>query len=43
MSKSYELEYGEDVIEIHADRVEAGSRVVLIDDLIATGGTAQAA
>lgn len=38
----YDLEYGTDIIEIHADAVEAGSRVVLIDDLLATGGTALA-
>jgi len=38
----YDLEYGTDVIEIHADALEAGSRVVLIDDLLATGGTAAA-
>lgn len=39
----YELEYGTDRIEIHRDAVEAGERVLLIDDLIATGGTALAA
>ena len=38
----YDLEYGTDVIEIHADAVEPGSRVALIDDLLATGGTAAA-
>lgn len=38
----YDLEYGTDTIEIHTDAVEAGSRVVLIDDLLATGGTAAA-
>ncbi len=38
----YDLEYGTDTIEIHADAVEAGSRVALIDDLLATGGTAAA-
>lgn len=38
----YELEYGTDRVEIHRDAVRAGERVVLIDDLIATGGTALA-
>jgi adenine phosphoribosyltransferase len=38
----YDLEYGTDTIEIHTDAIEAGSRVVLIDDLLATGGTALA-
>jgi adenine phosphoribosyltransferase len=37
------LEYGEDEIEMHADALVAGERVVLVDDLIATGGTAEAA
>jgi adenine phosphoribosyltransferase len=40
---TYTLEYGEDVIEMHADALVAGERVVLVDDLIATGGTAEAA
>jgi adenine phosphoribosyltransferase len=39
----YELEYGADRIEIHTDAVAPGERVLLIDDLIATGGTAEAA
>ena len=38
----YELEYGVDRVEIHRDAVSPGERVVLIDDLIATGGTAEA-
>ncbi|WP_303673707.1 adenine phosphoribosyltransferase [Vampirovibrio chlorellavorus] len=38
----YDLEYGTDTIEIHADAVEPGARVALIDDLLATGGTAAA-
>jgi adenine phosphoribosyltransferase len=38
----YELEYGTDRVEIHRDAVASGERVVLIDDLIATGGTAKA-
>jgi adenine phosphoribosyltransferase len=40
---NYALEYGQDRIEMHADAVTEGARVVLIDDLIATGGTAMAA
>ncbi len=43
VSVTYALEYGEDQIEIHADALVAGERVVLVDDLIATGGTAEAA
>ena len=39
----YELEYGTDRVELHADAVEPGERVLLLDDLIATGGTAEAA
>lgn len=39
----YELEYGNDRIEIHVDAVEKGERILLVDDLIATGGTAIAA
>ena len=42
-SESYALEYGEDQLEIHQDSVGAGDRVVIVDDLIATGGTAAAA
>jgi len=41
-SVEYDLEYGTDCLEIHIDAVEAGDRVLLIDDLIATGGTALA-
>jgi adenine phosphoribosyltransferase len=43
VSVAYALEYGEDVIEMHADALVAGERVVLVDDLIATGGTAEGA
>jgi adenine phosphoribosyltransferase len=43
VSISYALEYGEDVMEMHVDAVEKGERVIVIDDLIATGGTAEAA
>ena len=39
----YELEYGRDEIEMHLDAIAPGERVLLIDDLIATGGTARAA
>lgn len=39
----YELEYGTDRIEIHTDAISKGERVLLVDDLIATGGTAEAA
>jgi len=39
---SYELEYGTDSVEIHEDALDAGDRVLVVDDLIATGGTAQA-
>jgi adenine phosphoribosyltransferase len=39
----YSLEYGVDEIEMHEDGVAAGERVILVDDLVATGGTAQAA
>ena len=41
--QSYDLEYGSNTIAIHTDAVKAGSRVVLVDDLLATGGTAGAA
>ena len=41
--QDYELEYGTDTMEIHSDAVKKGDRVLLIDDLIATGGTAEAA
>lgn len=41
--EEYELEYGVDAVEIHVDALNPGERVVIIDDLIATGGTAEAA
>jgi adenine phosphoribosyltransferase len=43
IGQDYQLEYGVDTIEIHADAIGPGDRVLLIDDLIATGGTANAA
>jgi adenine phosphoribosyltransferase len=43
VSISYSLEYGDDEMEIHADALVAGEKVILVDDLIATGGTAEAA
>ena len=39
---TYELEYGTDTIEMHSDAVEPGQKVVIVDDLLATGGTAKA-
>jgi adenine phosphoribosyltransferase len=39
---SYDLEYGTDSLEIHSDAVEPGQRVLIVDDLLATGGTARA-
>lgn len=41
-SASYELEYGTDTLEIHEDAVSPGQRVVIVDDLLATGGTVRA-
>jgi adenine phosphoribosyltransferase len=43
LKAAYELEYGVDQLEIHRDALAPGSRVVLIDDVIATGGTSRAA
>jgi len=43
LNESYELEYGIDALEIHTDALTAGDRVLLVDDVIATGGTARAA
>ena len=43
VSQEYELEYGTDIIEIHEDAFPAGTKVLLVDDLLATGGTALAA
>lgn len=43
LRQTYALEYGEDEVEIHTDALRAGDSVLLVDDLIATGGTAEAA
>ncbi len=43
IKESYSLEYGNDTIEMHADALKPGDRVVIVDDLLATGGTALAA
>ena len=43
ISQSYDLEYGQATIEIHKDSIKPGQKVVLVDDLIATGGTIEAA
>jgi adenine phosphoribosyltransferase len=43
ISFSYGLEYGSDTIEIQADAIQPGQRVIVLDDLLATGGTAEAA
>ncbi len=42
IARSYELEYGSATIEMHDDALNAGARVALVDDLLATGGTAEA-
>ena len=42
MRESYALEYGDDALEIHEDAVKPGQRVLIVDDLLATGGTAKA-
>ena len=43
IKETYSLEYGTDTIEMHADALKSGDRVLVIDDLLATGGTALAA
>ena len=43
IGQQYTLEYGVDIIEIHADAIKPGERILIVDDLIATGGTAEAA
>ena len=43
IAENYELEYGTDCLEVHEDAIEKGAKVVIVDDLLATGGTAKAA
>jgi adenine phosphoribosyltransferase len=43
LKETYDLEYGKDSIEIHEDAIEKGQRVLIVDDVLATGGTASAA
>ena len=43
VGQEYTLEYGVDIIEMHEDAIEPGERILIVDDLIATGGTAEAA
>ena len=43
IQQSYDLEYGSDTLEIHDDAIRSGQRVLIVDDLLATGGTARAA
>ena len=43
IGQAYALEYGEAVLEVHDDAIEAGEQVLIVDDLLATGGTAEAA
>lgn len=42
ISQSYQLEYGEDILELHMDAIHPGDKVLMIDDLLATGGTIEA-
>ena len=43
IGQEYTLEYGVDIIEMHEDAIDPGERILIVDDLIATGGTAEAA
>lgn len=43
ISREYDLEYGTSILEMHADALRPGERILLVDDLLATGGTARAA
>tara|TARA_B100001094_G_C18189994_1_gene806481 strand:- start:1369 stop:1917 length:549 start_codon:yes stop_codon:yes gene_type:complete len=42
LARSYQLEYGEDTLEIHKDAIKSGEKVLVVDDLLATGGTIEA-
>ena len=42
ISQAYKLEYGEAVVEVHDDAMQPGEKILLVDDLLATGGTAEA-
>lgn len=42
ISEEYQLEYGEAIVEVHDDAIEAGEKILIVDDLLATGGTAEA-
>lgn len=42
ISESYSLEYGESIVELHEDSINKGDKILLVDDLLATGGTAEA-
>ena len=42
IAESYELEYGTNTLEIHVDAIEKGQKILVVDDLLATGGTAKA-
>jgi adenine phosphoribosyltransferase len=43
IKETYDLEYGKDALEIHEDAIDAGQRILIVDDVLATGGTAAAA
>jgi adenine phosphoribosyltransferase len=43
LKETYDLEYGKDALEIHEDAIERGQRILIVDDVLATGGTASAA
>ena len=43
LKETYDLEYGKDALEIHADAIDKGQRILIVDDVLATGGTAAAA
>jgi adenine phosphoribosyltransferase len=43
LKETYDLEYGKDALEIHEDAVQRGQRILIVDDVLATGGTAEAA